>query len=140
MKIAPLVATLVAALTIACAAAPSAGTSPSPTPTASPSPAVSASTQPTVAPTAAPEAAYLDDRSSADQLIRSYYDAINRRQTIRAYAYWEPSTTLPSYDTFAKGFADTTAAQVELGTVGGDAGAGQLYWSVPAAIFSTTNA
>jgi len=101
---------------------------------------VSASTQPTAAPTAAPEAAYLDDRSSADQLIRSYYDAINRRQTIRAYAYWEPSTTLPSYDTFAKGFADTTAAQVELGTVGGDAGAGQLYWSVPAAIFSTTSA
>jgi hypothetical protein len=140
MKIAPLVTTLVAALTIACAAAPSAGTSPSPTPTASPSPAVSASTQPTAAPTAAPEAAYLDDRSSADQLIRSYYDAINRRQTIRAYAYWEPSTTLPSYDTFAKGFADTTAAQVELGTVGGSAGAGQLYWGVPAAIFSTTSA
>jgi hypothetical protein len=138
-KIAPLIATLVAALTIACAAAPSVGASPSSTPTASPSPAVSASTQPTAAPTAAPEAAYLDDRSRAEQVIRSYYDAINRRQYLRAFAYWEPSATLPAYDTFAKGFADTTSSQVEFGTVGGSAGAGQLYWSVPAAIFSTTS-
>ncbi len=141
-KIASFVAALVASLTVACATTPSAGTSASPSPT--PSPVASAPTQPTAAPTAsptaAPEAAYLDDRSSAEQLIRSYYDAINRRQTIRAYAYWEPSTTLPAYDTFAKGFADTTAAQVELGTVGGSPGAGQLYWSVPAAVFSTTGA
>jgi hypothetical protein len=140
VKITSLVATLVAALTIACAAAPSAGTSPSPTA----SPAASASTQPTApattAPTTAPDTGYLDDRSSAEQLIRSYYDAINRRQPIRAYAYWEPSTTLPTYDTFAKGFADTTSAQVELGTVGGSPGAGQLFWSVPAAVFSTTSA
>jgi len=139
-KIASLVAALVASLTIACAAAPSSGISP--TPTASPVP--SASTQPTTAPTAtptaAPDAAYLDDRSSAEQLIRSYYDAISKRQYIRAYWYWESSSTLPSYDTFAKGFADTTSAQVELGTVGGSPGAGQLYWAVPAAIFSTTSA
>ncbi|HEY8785022.1 MAG TPA: hypothetical protein VIN63_00955 [Candidatus Limnocylindria bacterium] len=141
-KIASLVAALFISLTIACATGPSAGTGGSASPTASPVP--SASTQPTAAPTAsptaAPEAAYLDDRSSAEQLIHSYYDAIGRRQYVRAYAYWEPSTTLATYDTFAKGFADTTAVQVELGTVGGNAGAGQLYWSVPAAVFSTTSA
>jgi hypothetical protein len=138
VKIAPLIATLVAALTIACTTTPSAGTTASPSPTASPTPTASAS--PTASPTTAPDITYLDDRSSAEQLIRSYYDAINRRQSIRAYAYWEPSTTLPTYDTFAKGFADTTSAQVELGTVGGSPGAGQLYWSVPAAVFSTTSA
>ncbi|MEK6224995.1 MAG: hypothetical protein AABM40_01730 [Chloroflexota bacterium] len=140
-KIALLVAALVASLTIACATGPNAGTGGSASPTASPVP--SASTQPTAAPTAsptaAPEAAYLDDRSSAEQLIRSYYDAIGKRQYLRAYGYWEPSTTLATYDVFAKGFADTTAVQVELGTVGGSPGAGQLYWSVPAAVFSTTS-
>jgi hypothetical protein len=140
MKIVPLLATLVAALTIACATTPSAGTSPSPTASPVASASASPTASPTTSPTTAPDTAYLDDRSSAEQLIRSYYDAINRRQTIRAYAYWEPSTTLPTYDTFAKGFADTTSAQVELGTVGGSAGAGQLYWSVPAAVFSTTSA
>ena len=126
----------VALLTAACAAAPNAGSGASSSPTASP--AQSAVTQPSASPSSAPEAAYLDDRSSAEQVIRSYYDAINRRQYLRAYAYWEPSTTLPSYDVFAKGFDGTTAAQVELGTVGGSPGAGQLYWSVPAAVFSTT--
>jgi hypothetical protein len=143
-RIALLVASLVAVLASACAPAPSAGTGGTATPTASPS--LTASAQPTASPTVAPSAtatpgsAYLDDRSSAEQVIRSYYDAISRRQTLRAYAYWEPSTTLPPYDTFAKGFADTTSAQVELGTVGGGTGAGQLYWSVPAAITSTTSA
>jgi hypothetical protein len=141
-KIAPLIAAIVASLTIACATTPSAGTGGSPSPTALPvtSASTSPTASPTTAPTTAPDTRYLDDRSSAEQLIRSYYDAINRRQSIRAYAYWEPSTALPTYDAFAKGFADTTSAQVELGTVGGSPGAGQLYWSVPAAVFSTTSA
>src|SRR6266566_2563348 len=127
-KIAPVVAALVASLTIACAAAPSSGSSPTPTasPVATATP-TAPTTAPTATPTAAPEAAYLDDRSSAEQLIRSYYDAVSKRQYLRAYWYWEASTTLPPYDTFARGFTDTTSAQVELGTVGGSPGAGQLY-------------
>ncbi len=133
---------LVAALTISCAAAPSAGGGASATPTATPATNVSAqpSAAPSVSPSAAPASAYLDDRSSAEQVIRSYYDAIGRRQYLRAYGYWEPSATLPSFDIFEKGFADTSSVQVELGTVGGSPGAGQLYWSVPAAVFSTTTA
>jgi len=123
-------------LATACTLAPNAGSSSSPTPTTSPT--QTAVAQPSASPSSAPDVAYLDDRSSAEQVIRSYYDAINRRQYLRAYSYWESSTTLPSYDVFAKGFAGTTAAQVELGTVGGSPGAGQLYWSVPAAVFSTT--
>ena len=140
-RIGPLVAALAAALTISCSAAPSAGGS-SATPTASPAPSASAqpTAAPSVSPSAAPASAYLDDRSSAEQVIRSYYDAIGRRQYLRAYSYWESSATLPSFDVFEKGFADTSSVQVELGTVGGSPGAGQLYWSVPAAVFSTTTA
>src|SRR5438128_1417496 len=136
------VAAIIAALAISCTATPQAGTSPTPSapPTASPSPTASASTPPATSPSLAPASAYLDDRSSAEEVIRSYYDAIGRRQYLRAYAYWEPSAALPSLAVFQNGFADTTAVQVELGTVGGDAGAGQLHWSVPAAVFSTTTA
>jgi hypothetical protein len=141
-KLAAVVAVAAALLTAACSAAPNPGSGVSSAPTASAT--QSAVTQPTASPstspTTAPAAVYLDDRSSAEQVIRSYYDAISQRQYLRAYAYWEPSTTLPSYDVFAKGFETITAAQVELGTVGGSPGAGQLYWSVPAAVFSTTTA
>jgi predicted small secreted protein len=141
-SLATAVAILVALLTAACGAAPGAGSGASVTPTTSPaqsaSPTPTAVTQPTAAPSSAPEVAYLDDRSSPEQVIRSYYDAIGRRQYLRAYSYWEPSTTLPSYDVFAKGFDTTSAATVELGTVGGSPGAGQLYWSVPAVVLSTT--
>ena len=138
LNIVGVVAVLVALLTAACGGAPGAGTGATDTPTTPP--AQSAVTQPSASPSIAPGAAYLDDRSSAEQVIRSYYDAISRRQYLRAYAYWEPSSTLPSFDAFVKGFEGTTTAQVELGTVGGGAGAGQLYWSVPAAVFSTTTA
>ena len=137
-KLARAVAVLVALVTAACAAAPNAGSGASSAPTASPTQSVVVQPSGSPSPSNAPDAAYLDDRSSVEQVIRSYYDAINRRQYLRAYAYWEPSTTVPSYDIFAKGFDVTTAAQVELGTVGGSPGAGQLYWSVPAAVFSTT--
>ena len=126
-------AILVTLITAACSGPPSASPGASASPTTSP--AQSAVTQP-----GAPQTTFLDDRSSAQDLIRSYYDAIGRRQYLRAYGYWEPSTTLPNYDAFAKGFESTTAVQVEFGTVGGGAGAGQLYWSVPAAILATTTA
>ncbi|HJW48537.1 MAG TPA: hypothetical protein VJ726_03880 [Candidatus Limnocylindria bacterium] len=112
----------VAATTIACGGSPTAGSGTTAAPSASPT-----------------VIAYLDDRSSPEQLIRSYYDAIGRRQHLRAYSYWEASNSLPSYDAFAKGFADTSAVHVELGIVGGGTAAGQLYWSVPAAVFSTTS-
>jgi hypothetical protein len=126
------------AVVMAACAAPGASSGASSAPTASASPASTAVTQPSTSASAAPATAYLDDRSSAEQVIRSYYDAISRRQYLRAYGYWEPSTTLATFDAFAKGFEATTSAQVELGTVGGGAGAGQLYWSVPAVVLSTT--
>jgi len=135
-KLASVVAVLVALLTAACGAAPGAGSGATSTPTTSP--AQSAVTQPSASPSAAPVTAYLDNRSSAEQVIRSAYDAIGRRQYLRAYGYWEPSTTLATFDTFAKGFESTTSVQVELGTVGGSPGAGQLYWSVPAVVLLTT--
>jgi hypothetical protein len=115
---------LLLALVVAACSAPTAGSG--------------SVTQPSGSPSAAPVTAYLDDRSSAEQVIQSYYDAIGRRQYLRAYSYWEPSTTLPTFDAFAKGFEATTSVQVELGTVGGGTGAGQLYWSVPAVVLSTT--
>jgi hypothetical protein len=132
-------ATMIAVLLIACGGAPSAGGGNSSAPSASASastPAATASIAPSAAPSAPAQSAYLDDRSSPEQLIRSYYNALSLRQYLRGYGYWERSSTLPTYDAFADGFADTTAVEDELGMVGGGTGAGQLYWSVPVAVLS----
>ncbi len=31
---------------------------------------------------------YLDDRSTPIQVLKSYYNAINRQEYVRAYSYW----------------------------------------------------
>src|SRR2546423_9133624 len=144
----PVVATVFVAFAAACGAtpatggaSPTSGSSPSASAVAvSPSPIASASAQPSTSPSTAPTSSYLDDRSNAAALVQSYYNAIGQKQYLRAYSYWETTDALPPFATFQQGFADTTDVQVELGSVGGSAGAGQLYWSVPAAVFSTTTA
>ncbi len=37
-----------------------------------------------------PEDRHLDDCSTAEAVIGSYYNAINTKQHVRAYYYWEP--------------------------------------------------
>ena len=115
------------------------------TASATTSPAESTAT-PGTAPTSAPtnthpvEAGYLDDRSSAASLMRSYFNAINRKEYLRAYSYWrDPQTGTGSYDNFAAGYAATKSVALILGTIGGDAGAGQIYYSVPALLTAQTN-
>jgi hypothetical protein len=135
---------LFAGLLFGAACAPAVGTTPPPPTTTPPAATTPAPTptavvaSPSPSPSTAPSVTYLDDRSTPAQLVRSYYDAIGRRQYARAYSYWEPSATLPAFDVFQKGFAGTTAVQVEIGTITGDAGAGQLYWTVPVTLTATT--
>jgi hypothetical protein len=88
----------------------------------------------TSAPTSAPgdgEPTYLDDRSGPAEAIRSLYNAINRREYARAYSYWQPGADVPAFAEFEQGYADTKHVDLTLGTITGDAGAGQLYFSAP---------
>ena len=93
-------------------------------------------------PTAIGANRYLDDRSSAQSVVRSFYNAINRQEYVRAYSYWEPAaaaTQLPPYDQFAQGYADTQGVNLTLGAVQTDAGAGQRYYRVPVVIVSKSS-
>lgn len=96
-------------------------------------------------PTTDPVAAdhYLDDRSTPQSLVQSYYNAINRKEYLRAYSYWDNPGSggpgqPPPFERFQSGFAATAAVQVLIGTVSGDAGAGQIYYSVPVALTAET--
>lgn len=119
-------------------------TSMPPTPEASATPAAVDTPTPTSgAPTATPSAGqadYLDDRSTATGLVQSYFNAINRHEYLRAYSYWrDPAGSQGSFDQFQNGYAKTTLVNVNLGQIGGDAGAGQMYYSVPALLQAYTS-
>lgn len=79
------------------------------------------------------EVPYLDDRSDAAQLVRSLYNAVNRREYARAFDYF---TTPPakSFAAYAKGYADTVSVDVLTGQVKADGVAGSVFYSVPTAI------
>ena len=65
-----------------------------------------------------PEPGYLDDRSTPEAVISSYFDAVNKREYARAYSYWESGAAereLPPFDEFVAGYADTTSVEVTLG-------------------------
>jgi hypothetical protein len=86
-------------------------------------------------------ARYLDDRTDAVQELRSLFNAVNRKEYVRAYSYWEANAQgLPPFTQFQQGYANTASVQVSFGTVTGDAGAGQFYYKVPATLLATTTA
>ncbi len=84
---------------------------------------------------------YWDDRSGPEQLIQSYFNAINRKEYARAYSYWEAAAaaqSLPAYEDFRAGFAETASVMVWVGWMSQGAGAGQLYYEVPVALQAET--
>jgi hypothetical protein len=87
--------------------------------------------RPTPDPTDISNDRYLDDRSDAVELLRSLFNALNSRQYLRAYSYWQDTSQIGSFDQFRKGYADTASIQLQTGTVIGDAGAGQFRYYVP---------
>lgn len=80
---------------------------------------------------------YLDDRSTPQKLLESYYNAINRKEYARAYSYYAEGQLGTDFEDYAKGYEGTQSVLVKLGNSEPDPGAGQIYWSVPIAIEST---
>jgi len=78
--------------------------------------------------------AYLDDRSTAAALVRSFYNAVNRQEYARAYTYFGPNKPPESYPAFAKGYADTAAVSVVTGAAVSEGAAGITYFTLPVAI------
>src|SRR5262249_46585696 len=91
-----------------------------------------------VTPIAAQEVAsppdYMDDRSTPEAVVISFYNAITLRQFARAYSYWTPAaaaTVLPEFEEFRQGYQDTESVQVSTGPAHGSAAAGHTYYTVP---------
>ncbi len=81
---------------------------------------------------------YVDNRSTASQVIVSLYNAINRQEYSRAYGYWTtPATTLGNFTTYANGYSNTALVNLAFGQITSDTGAGQTYFTVPVVLKTT---
>lgn len=81
---------------------------------------------------------YIDDRSNPSQVIVSFYNAINRREYLRAYNYWsDPATSLGPFSTYANGYQETASVDLVFGQIKGDPGMSQIYFTIPVILKAT---
>ena len=91
-------------------------------------------------PKVASEIPFYEHRTEPIDALKSYYNAINRKEYSRAYGYWEPgSPQLAAFATFSAGYANTKSVTLATKPGTSDVGAGQLYYSVPAVITAANN-
>jgi hypothetical protein len=74
---------------------------------------------------------YIDDRSTPEAVITSYYNAINRAEYARAYSYYGEDEAPSNYDRWERGYADTAFVEVRYGDVTEEGAAGSVYYHVP---------
>lgn len=76
---------------------------------------------------------YSDNRSTAADVVRSLYNAVNRHEYLRGWSYYRPESA-PAYRGFADGYADTDQVEIRLGHVTSDGAAGSIHSQVPVAL------
>jgi len=78
--------------------------------------------------------AYRDDRSTAEAVISSFYNAIDRQEYARAWSYYEDGQGVPKFKAFVAGYQTTKSVAVTLGKTAEEGAAGSTYYSVPVSI------
>jgi hypothetical protein len=81
---------------------------------------------------------FIDNRSGAIETISSLLNAINLKQYVRAYSYFEDPANFPGdFNAYAAGYADTEALAATFGTVQTEGAAGSMYFNVPLVLKAT---
>jgi len=85
---------------------------------------------------------FVDNRSGPVETVSSLLNAINLKQYVRAYSYFQNPATFPGpFDPYAAGYADTEVITATFGSVQSEGAAGNLYYKVPLAtiVLTTSN-
>lgn len=77
---------------------------------------------------------YRDDRSTPEAVVSSLYNAVNRREYLRAWSYFRAGPERPDYPTFKQGYRDTEHVGLKLGKATSEGAAGSIYYLLPVAI------
>jgi hypothetical protein len=79
---------------------------------------------------------FMDDRSSPESVVISFYNAIHRHEYLRAWSYYDPDDA-PDYPGFRDGYAGTDSVKLRVGEVQSEGAAGSIQSSVPVALRAT---
>lgn len=75
---------------------------------------------------------FLDDRSGPIETVSSFLNALNRKQYVRAYSYFDDPANFPGpYGPYAAGYSNTDVITATFGTVQSEGAAGSEYYRVP---------
>jgi hypothetical protein len=85
-------------------------------------------------PAVAAQPQYLDDRSTPEAVISSFYNAIGRQEYARAWSYYADGQGVPAFDAFVKGYSGTASVAVSFGQSAQEGAAGSTYWSLPVSL------
>lgn len=72
-----------------------------------------------------------EERTDPVGLVRSFYNAINRKEYQRAFGYLKLGSDMPEYNSFAAGYADTVSVNLTTGEPSSEGAAGSVYAGVP---------
>ncbi|MCO5065873.1 MAG: DUF1176 domain-containing protein [Rhizobiaceae bacterium] len=86
----------------------------------------------------AQEQSYVDDRSSVSAIVRSLYNAVNRKEYARAWSYYGEQKPAPDLDAYAKGYSSTESIQLAFGATENEGAAGSVFYTLPVAIEATS--
>lgn len=84
----------------------------------------------TAFPAGAEPPAYLDDRSTPEAVIASYFNAMTLQDFPRAWSYLDEGLH-PSFEVFFEGYADIARVDVRTGPAMAEGAAGTTWWQVP---------
>ncbi len=77
--------------------------------------------------------AYLDDRTDASSLVKSFYNAISRKEYARAWDYFGGRKPSVNFEAFVEGYEDTDTVSVVTGVAGVEGAAGSTFYALPVA-------
>jgi hypothetical protein len=78
---------------------------------------------------------FLDNRSGPIETVSSFLNALNLKQYVRAYYYYQNPSTYPgAFDPYAAGYSNTDVITATFGAVQSEGAAGSLYFKVPLAM------
>lgn len=77
---------------------------------------------------------YRDDRSTPEAVVSSLYNAIDRKEYLRAWSYFREGPDRPDYQTFVDGYRNTENVRLREGKSTSDGAAGSIFYLLPVAI------
>ena len=84
----------------------------------------------------AQEIDYLDNRSSPQLLIASYFNALNKHDYARAWLYWDNEMEGSNFEDFVEGYTGVEAIEFKIGPARSEGAAGSIFTQIPLAVMT----